>query len=85
MQLKQNIHFLKYGKEIIKKLNIINAAANVPANKTITFIIIKLFEKEIIPLKFSYVKNNKFDWLANRLLNSYNIYLKKRKKFKIHF
>ena len=72
--------FLKEGKEVIKKLNIVNAGADVPANKTITFTNTQLPDKEIIPLKFYYTENKKLDWLPNRLLNSYNIHLKKRKK-----
>ena len=72
--------FLKEGKEVIKKLNIVNAGADVPANKTITFTNTQLPDKEIIPLKFYYTENKKLDWLPNGLLNSYNIHLKKRKK-----
>ena len=62
--MKRNNQKIKYYK----------AAVNVLANRTITFTIIQLLDKETIPLKFSYVKNNKFDWLANRLLNS-NIFI----------
>ncbi len=46
--------FLKDGKEVIKKLNIVNSGADVPASKNITFTNTQLPNKEIIPLKFYY-------------------------------
>ena len=72
--------FLKDGKEVIKKLNIVNAGIDVPASKTITFTNKQLPDKDIIPLKFYYSENKKLDWLPNKLLNSYNIHLKKKKE-----
>ena len=72
--------FMKDGKEITKKLNIVPAGIDVPASKTITFTNTQLPNKDIIPLKFYYSENQKLDWLPNKLLNSYNIHLKKKKE-----
>ena len=71
---------LKDGKEITKKLNIVPAGIDVPASKTITFTNTQLPNKDIIPLKFYYSDNQKLDWLPNKLLNSYNIRMKKKKE-----
>ena len=68
------------GKEILKKIDIINEGADIPSNKTITFNNNQLIDKEIIPFKFYYKENPKINWLPNKLLNSYNIHLKKRRK-----
>jgi molecular chaperone DnaK (HSP70) len=71
----------KDGKEIIKKYCIIKKGdINLPASKTITFTSSQLPNKEIIPLKFYYVENPNINWLPNKLLNSYNIHLKKKKE-----
>ena len=72
--------FMKDGKEITKKLNIVPSGIDVPASKTITFTNTQLPNKDIIPLKFYYSENQKLDWLPNKLLNSYNIHLKKKKE-----
>ena len=68
------------GKEILKKIDIINEGADIPSNKTITFNNNQLIDKEIIPFKFYYKENPKINWLPNKLLNSYNIHLKKKKE-----
>ena len=72
--------FLKDGKEVIKKLNIVNSGIDFPASKTITFTNTQLPDKDIIPLKLYYSENQKLSWLPNKLLNSYNIHLKKKKE-----
>ena len=72
---------MKDGKERIKKLSIIKAGdIDLPSSKTITFTSTQLPNKEIIPLKFYYVDNPNIHWLPNKLLNSYNIHLKKKKE-----
>ena len=73
--------FIKDGKEIIKKLPIIKSGEiDLPSSKTITFTNTQLPNKEIIPLKFYYIDNPNINWLPNKLLNSYNIHLKKKKE-----
>ena len=72
--------FLKDGKEIIKKLDILKAGINVPASKIINFTKTQLPNKDIIPFKFYYSESQKLAWLPNKLLKSYNIYLKKKKE-----
>jgi len=71
--------YMKNGKEIIKKLNILNEGNDIPSSKTITFTNNQLPDKEIIPLKFYYTENPKINWLPNKLLSSYNIQQKKNK------
>ena len=51
--------FLKDGKEVIKKLNIVNSGIDFPSSKTITFTNTQLPDKDIIPLKFYYSENQK--------------------------
>jgi heat shock protein 4 len=72
--------FLKEGKEVTKRLNIINNGSHFPANKTITFTNTQLPDKEKIPLKFYYKECDEINWLENKLLNSYFITLKKKKE-----
>ena len=73
--------YMKDGKEIIKKYCIIKKGdIDLPASKTITFTNNQLPNKEIIPLKFYYVDNPNIKWLPNKLLNSYNIHIKKKKE-----
>ena len=72
--------FLKDGKEIVKKMVIIKKGDDVPASKNITFTNKQLPDKELIPLKFYYAEDPELSWLPNRLLNSYNIHLKKKKE-----
>jgi len=72
--------FLKDGKEVMKKVNIVNSGIDFPASKTITFTNTHFLDKDIIPIKFYYNENQKLAWLPNKLLNSYNIHLKKKKE-----
>ena len=51
--------FLKDGKEVIKKLNIVNSGIDFPVRKNITFTNTQLPDKDIIPLKFYYSENQK--------------------------
>ena len=71
----------KDGKETIKKYCIIKKGdIDLPSSKTITFTNTQISNKEIIPLKFYYVDNPNISWLPNKLLNSYNIHLNKKKE-----
>ena len=72
--------YVKDGKETIKKFNLINEGADFPASKTITFTKNQLPEKDIVPLKFYYKDSPTINWLPNKLLNSFNIHLKKKKE-----
>ena len=72
--------YMKDGKEIIKKYTLINEGADFPASKTITFTNSQLPEKDLVPLKFHYKESPTINWLPNKLLNSFNIRLKKKKE-----
>ena len=71
---------IKEGKEIIKKLTIINEGADFPASKTITFNSNQISNKDVIPFKFYYKDSPTINWIPNKLLNSYNIHLKKKRE-----
>ena len=71
---------MKDGEEKIKKIKIINSGVSIPISKTITFTQANLPNKDIIPLKFYYADIPELNWLENKLLNSYNIHLKKKKE-----
>jgi hypothetical protein len=53
---------------------------NIPASKTISFTQSQLPNIEKIPLKFYYADDPRLGWLTNKLLNSYNVTLKKKKE-----
>ena len=72
--------FVKDKKETIRTLDLIKEGIDVPVSKTISFTKNQLPEKEIIPLKFYYKDDPRINWLPNKLLNSYNIRLKKKKE-----
>ncbi|HCB94698.1 MAG TPA: hypothetical protein DEP65_02895, partial [Ruminococcus sp.] len=78
--IKMEYPFLKDNKEEIRQTTIISRGINIPVSKTISFAPNQIVDKEIIPLKFFYDNDPKLDWLPNKLLNSYNIHLKKKKE-----
>ena len=72
--------FIKDKKEIKKQLEIMKMGINIPASKTISFTQNQLPNIEKIPLKFYYADDPRLAWLPNKLLNSYNVTLKKKKE-----
>ena len=78
--IKMEYPIIKDKKEIIKTLEIIKAGINIPASKTISFTQNQISNSDKIAIKFFYSDNPKLDWLPNKLLNSYNITMKKKKE-----
>ena len=78
--IRMEYPFLKDKKEEIRRLDLIKGGINIPVSKTISFLPHQLPDKEIIPLKFYYKDEPELNWLPNKLLNSYNVHLKKKKE-----
>jgi len=78
--IRMEYPFMKDKKEEIRQLDIINRGINIPVSKTISFTPNQIPDKEIVNVKFFYKDDPKLDWLPNKLLNSYNIHLKKKKE-----
>ena len=71
----------KDKKEEIRKISIIKRGENIKKKKEITFTDSQLPHKENINLKF-YYDEKEIQWIPNKLLNSYNISIPKKKENK---
>ena len=78
--IKMEYPVIKDKKEVTKTLEIIKSGINIPASKTISFTQNQISNLDKIPIKFFYSDDPRLDWLPNKLLNSYNITMKKKKE-----